>query len=82
MEFLIKMGLAKRGIQLCRFVSQGSSFGRETRLAGKLVLQGNSFCRKARFLLTSLTFIIILLVKHIIYNTKVGEIISFCDLNQ
>ena len=82
MEFIIKMGLAKRGIQFCRFVWQGSSFCRETRFAGKLVSQESSFGREARFLLTSLTFIIILVVKHITYNTKVGEIISFCDLNQ
>ena len=59
-------------------------FRRETRcFAGKLVFsQGNSLFRKeTRFAgNSSKTFIFILVVKHITCNTKIGEIISFCDL--
>ena len=64
-------------LQTRLLVSQGNSFGRETSLAGKLVSQRNSF------LVNSIkTFIFIPLVKHITCNTKVGEIISFCDFFQ
>ena len=52
-----------------------------TRLAGELVWQGNSFGRETRFAGNSTkTFIFITVMKHITYNTKVGEIILFCDL--
>ena len=66
MEFSIKMGFAKWGIQFCRMkdsVWQRKSFVRETRLSGN----------------STKTFTFILAVKDITCNTKVGEIISFCD---
>ena len=45
--------------------------------AGKLVWQGNVFLVNS-----TKTFIFILVVKHITCNTKIGEIITFCDCFQ
>ena len=48
------------------------SFYRETRFAGKLTLQGNLFLVNP-----TKTVILILVVKNVTCNTKVGGIISF-----
>ena len=50
-------------------VSQGNSSHRETRVTGKPVSQRNSF-----FVNSTKPFILILVVKHLTCNTKVGEI--------
>ena len=69
------------GYFLVGIVSQGSSFLREARFAGKLVSQGSLFRRETRFAGNSTkNFIFILVVKNITCNTKVGEIMLFCDL--
>ena len=74
-DFSIKMGIDKTR-ETCSaeiLVLQGSPLCREARSAGKLVPQGNSFCRETRSAGK------LVLVKQITCNTKVGEIISFCD---
>ena len=72
---------------------RGSSFPREARFAEEARFAGEArfvgearfageafFSRQARFAVNSTkTFMFILVVKHITYNTKVGEIMSFCD---
>ena len=55
-----------------KLASQGSSLCRETHFAGKLASQGNLFLFNP-----TKTVILILVVKNVTCNTKVGGIISF-----
>lgn len=80
MEFSVKMRSAKWEIHFCRMVDlvlKGNPFGREICFAGKLVWQGNSSLFNS-----SKTFLLVLVVKHITCDKKVGEIMWFCDFFQ
>ena len=65
-------GLEKWGVGKMGGFHFADSFCRETRFAGKLTLQGNLLLVNP-----TKTVILILVVKNVTCNTKVGGIISF-----